>query len=436
MKGMMKMKFKAISNSLTLAVLATFTSLYADRGFQDTSDFEFRGAYRTSSSDSWNFLNGYSIPAEATEIRVTCSCVNAEITSTTIPSSVVYTWEQYDGKDENGNSIYHVESRTLPVTGVSCYGCSSLQSVSIPSSVTSIGDWGFKGCSSLQSVSIPSSVTSICDWGFEDCSSLKNVTIPNSVTNLGSSAFSQCGSLETAVIGNNVKSIRANTFYQCTSLTNVTIGSSVGSIENNAFYQCGALTEVTIPAGVTNIALTAFKSCDGLQQFIVDPANPVYASYDGALYTKDLKTLISYPGGRTDVKLPSGAVETKEDAFTGCGKLWAEWYRTFQKTRYDLSNSMEDRAIASVTVSGDTTLDNFVLKDGKVYDTVLYINNTAGHAVKLTLPQGNTYRTFKGAKPLTIPANTQSILTITRIAGGNSTENVFLVSREELVAVE
>ena len=221
--------------------------------------------------------------------------------------------------------------------------------------------------------------------------------------------------------------ISNHTFYGCTSLSSVTIPDSVKEIQTMAFYGCGSLAEVAIPASVTSIALDAFKSCDGIQRFAVDPENPVYASYDGALYTKDLKTLVFYPGGRTDVKLPPGAVETKEDAFTGCGKLWAEWYRMFQKTRYDLTNKMEDRAIATLTVDKDTALDGFVLKDGKAYDAVIYISNMSAGSIRLTLPNGYTYKCFKGASPLTIPGNSQNILSITRVS-----DTVFLVSREEL----
>ncbi len=98
---------------------------------------------------------------------------------------------------------------------------------------------------------------------------------------------------------------------------------------------------------------------------------------------------------------------------------------------YALTDSVEDRAIASVQVDCDCAIDEFVLKDGVVFDAVIYIENVADDEVTLTLPTGYEYRAFKGAKPLTIPAKSQHILTITRVA-----DRTFLVSREELEAVE
>ena len=98
---------------------------------------------------------------------------------------------------------------------------------------------------------------------------------------------------------------------------------------------------------------------------------------------------------------------------------------------YALTNAPLDRAIASVTVDGDCAIDEFVLKDGKVYDSVLRIVNTATKAVTLTLPAKYEYETFKGSKPLTILAGSRNILTITRTAAGT-----ILVSRRELESVQ
>ena len=98
---------------------------------------------------------------------------------------------------------------------------------------------------------------------------------------------------------------------------------------------------------------------------------------------------------------------------------------------YALTDHAADRAIASVTVDGDCAIDEFVLKDGKVYDAMLYVSNTADHAVTLSLPVGYSYKSIKGAKPLTIPAASQCMISITRVA-----DRVFLVMREELEDVQ
>ena len=76
------------------------------------------------------------------------------------------------------------------------YGCYGLTSVNIPNSVASIGNSAFSYCSGLTSVTIPNSVTSIGDGVFQDCSGLTSLIIPNSVTSIGSWAFAICRKLE------------------------------------------------------------------------------------------------------------------------------------------------------------------------------------------------------------------------------------------------
>ena len=75
--------------------------------------------------------------------------------------------------------------------------------VTIPDSVTSIGDGVFSYCYSLLKVTIGNSVTSIGDQAFYDCSSLRSVTIPDSVTSIGDGAFDDCSRLKFITVEGN-----------------------------------------------------------------------------------------------------------------------------------------------------------------------------------------------------------------------------------------
>ena len=99
--------------------------------------------------------------------------------------------------------------------------CGALTSVTIPNSVTEIGDDTFYWCKHLTSISIPNSVTKIGTSAFDDCRSLTSVNIPNSVTEIGSYAFSLCVSLTSVTIPNSVKNIENFAFFNCTSITQI-----------------------------------------------------------------------------------------------------------------------------------------------------------------------------------------------------------------------
>ena len=182
-----------------------------------------------------------------------------------------------------------------------------LTSVTIPDSVTSIGDDAFSGCTRLTSVTIPDSVTSIGDDAFSDCTGLTSVTIGNSVTSIGGDAFSDCTGLTSVTIPDSVTSVGFGAFEGCTSLTSVTIGNSVDSIGTYAFRDCAGLTSVTIPDSVTSIGGDAFFDCTGLTSVTI--GNSVTSIGDRAFYNCTGLTEIIYNAqAAADLKWDSSKV--------------------------------------------------------------------------------------------------------------------------------
>ena len=123
-------------------------------------------------------------------------------------------------------------------------------SVTIPNSVTSIGEGAFGGCSGLTSITIPTGVTSIGKGAFGLCRGLTSVTIPNSVTSIGIEAFYWCRNLTSVTIGSGVTSIDMRAFLGCPALTSVRCLSSVPpSIGSSSFSSIPSTCTLTVPCG-------------------------------------------------------------------------------------------------------------------------------------------------------------------------------------------
>ena len=184
------------------------------------------------------------------------------LTSITIPSSVTSLGEACFSLCSGLTSIT-IPSSVTSLGDLCFFGCSSLTSITIPSSVTSLGAACFSACVSLTSITIPSSVTSLdC---FSGCSGLLSITIPSSVTLLGGACFSGCSSLTSITIPSSVTSMGYDCFRDCSGLKSITIPSSVTSLGWHCFWNCSGLTSITIPSSVTLLGESCFQDCQNLE---------------------------------------------------------------------------------------------------------------------------------------------------------------------------
>ena len=124
-----------------------------------------------------------------------------------------------------------------------CHNLDGLTSVTIPNSVTAIGERAFGG-SGLTSITIPAGVTSIGERAFEWCSSLTSVAFNADSCTSSYNAFASCYNITNFSFGDNVKVIPAYLCKELTGITTVTIGSAVTNIQSHAFYQCYHLSTV------------------------------------------------------------------------------------------------------------------------------------------------------------------------------------------------
>ncbi|MCM8872882.1 MAG: leucine-rich repeat domain-containing protein [Paludibacteraceae bacterium] len=213
-------------------------------------------------------------------------------------SNVTYTYVESTGTltiSGTGAMYNYTSWSSSPWKGYS----SPIKNVVINNGVKNIGNYAFYSRTGLTSITIPNSVTSIGDCAFMFCTGLTSITIPNSVTSIGAQAFQYCEGLTSITIPNSVTSIGSQAFSCCEGLASVTIGNSVTSIGSSPFWNSTGLTSINVAEDNLN-----------------------YASIDGVLYSKDKKTLIKCPEGKTGSFIIPNSVTSIEDyAFYDCKGL-------------------------------------------------------------------------------------------------------------------
>ena len=206
------------------------------------------------------------------------------LSSVSIPSTVTTIGERvFDGCDslkeitvDEANADYASVDGVLYDKEISTLLCcpGAKTSVSIPNSVTTIGDYAFYGCSLLESIEMNSVIT-IGDFAITYCNALTSVNIPSTTTTIGEAAFVGCNSLKEIIVDEanshyaSVDGIlydkEVTTLLCCPGAKSVVkVPNSVMTVAYGAFAESQSLTSVSMPS-VTTIGESAFEYCTSLE---------------------------------------------------------------------------------------------------------------------------------------------------------------------------
>ena len=209
-----------------------------------------------------NFKSTINVPAQIGDFMVLKVGDNVfqnqtNLKEITLPNSVT----------EIGNSTFagcsnlaKFDTNKVTDIGVNAFAnCTKMKTLTIPKCAT-IGRSAFDGCTSLTELNT-NRVSEIGYGAFANCTGLKKVTFGNKLTTIGEKAFADCTGL-TEIDTNNVVSIGANAFDSCDGLETLVLGENLTSIGNNAFNYCDSLTDVEINNPNTTLGTDVFSSCD------------------------------------------------------------------------------------------------------------------------------------------------------------------------------
>lgn len=255
-------------------------------------------------------------------------------------------------------------------------GCSNLQTITIPETVTTIGADAFRG-TGLKGIEIPASVEEVGIGAFADCPELaditvseaneyldsrggcnaiietkgnvliagcKSTTVPDGIVEIAEQAFYGCEGLENITLPDSVNILGEYAFYGCEGLTFAMLSQAIGEIAEYTFYGCTGLERVALPGGLTEIGDYAFTGCASLEFISTDLWQYNLPGLTTFFYLSDSVTSIgehAFEGcsSLVDLSFPDTLTSIGEYAFSGCTGVNSLWLSASLETvsRYAFS---------------------------------------------------------------------------------------------------
>jgi uncharacterized repeat protein (TIGR02543 family) len=225
-----------------------------------------------------------------------------------------------DGSGCTGDVVIPAGANSI---GANAFQASAMTSISLPATLTSIGEYAFASSTSLDAISIPDGVVSIGEWAFSNSESLETINLPASVNNIGNTAFQDSLNLE------NINVNSANTDFA--SVNGVLFNKALTQLE--AYPAGKPAASYTVPASVEIIDDRSFISARALKTVLFAPDSQLTSLVGSVFQTSGLTSIILPAGvetigiafntaqNLTSVTIPATVTEIGAYTFQGSTKL-------------------------------------------------------------------------------------------------------------------
>ena len=366
----------------------------------------------------------------------------------------------------NQITVLNVSSGVTTVGQAAFYSCENLMKVTLADSVTDVGYRAFHRCTQLNDLHLSEGLSSIGSLAFYDCTALEKVEFPAGLSSLGREAFVDCKSLKEATlpaglreivnpfggcalteikvdpsnesfisvngvlysndmtilyvypsgrtatsftVPESVSTIAVYAFASCISLETVRLPNSLQEIRDVAFYNCENLQSTELPASVNKLGGNPFVYCKSMQEIPVNEGNNSYVSYEGVLFTKDMRNLISYPIGssREIYEIPGSVTGILENSFGLSQNLkalrvhgnlasignYAFFYCDNLNDLYYTGSQSQWEAV-SVGTGSESTWSHLTVHYNSAWSVSVSFepNGGSGNMSSVSVPNGETYK--------------------------------------------
>lgn len=333
-----------------------------------------------------------------------------KLTSVSVPSSVKSVGDQVFQKCLALKTVTLSEGVETLGKNAFCY-CYSLSSVSLPTTLQKVDDNAFQKCIALKSITVPSGVDSIGNNAFENCTNLTTVSLPATVVSIGEYAFSGCEKLTSINLPTGINALNTAVFNGCSALRQVIVPSGVQRIYNLAFRNCSSLQKLSLPDSIQSIGGNAFDGCSDNMTFYVNAGSypQAFASANGITFV--LGTLDSGSNNNSGNNSTTEPDTYPETPFTDVQNHWAkdyiEWayYHSYfngdSATKF-LPNEAMDRAMLVTVlynIEGRPTVST--MSSFKDVKSSAYYADPVAWAAKNGIVSGYEDNTFRPTQKIT-----------------------------------